>query len=228
MTRPLAVLRPEPGNSATAARIEELGFQAIRLPLFAIHALAWDPPEPADHDALLLTSANAIRCGGPGLAELQHLPVFAVGLKTAETARAAGFDVLAAGEVDAAALIALAKAHGVCRALHLAGRHRSIEAGGPVSRVIAVYASEEAPVSAIQAQSLRGSIALLHSARAAKRMAALADLHGTPRASIGIAALSSAVAAAAGSDWATIVTAAVPTDAALIEAAANIAARTRD
>ena len=65
MSRPLAVLRPEPGNGATAARIEELGFRAIRLPLFAVRALAWTMPDAADHDALLLTSANAVRFGGP-------------------------------------------------------------------------------------------------------------------------------------------------------------------
>jgi uroporphyrinogen-III synthase len=34
MTRSLAVLRPEPGNAATAARIEARGLTAIRLPLF--------------------------------------------------------------------------------------------------------------------------------------------------------------------------------------------------
>ncbi|GAA0338560.1 hypothetical protein GCM10009087_56260 [Sphingomonas oligophenolica] len=219
MTGPLAVLRPEPGNTATAALIEALGLPPLRLPLFAVQAIDWSPPDPADHDALLLTSANAIRFGGPGLAPLQHLPVFAVGPKTAETARAAGFDVLAAGQVDASALLALAGARGISRALHLAGRHRTIEAGGPVSRTIAVYASEDTPVSATQVQNLRGSIALLHSARAAKRLAALADLYGVPRASIGIAALSPAVAAAAGPGWATIAAAAVPTDPALIEAA---------
>ena len=219
MMRPIAVLRPEPGNAATATRIEALGFQAIRMPLFRIQALDWSAPDPADHDALLLTSANAVRFGGPGLAPLQHLPVFAVGPKTAEAARAAGFDVLAAGEVDAAALIALAGARGISRALHLAGRHRSIETGGPVSRTIAVYTSEDTPVSAAQVQNLRGSVALLHSARAAKRLGALADMYAVPRSSIGIAALSRAVAAAAGQGWATAVIAAPPTDAALIDAA---------
>ena len=124
MTRLLAVLRPEPGNAATAARIEALGLRAIRLPLFAVRALDWIRPDPATHDALVLTSANAIRFGGAGLAVIRHLPVLAVGPKTAEIARAAGFDVMAVGDGDAAALIALAEARGIDRALHLA-RSRS-------------------------------------------------------------------------------------------------------
>ena len=218
MSDTLAVLRPEPGNTATSERIEALGFRVIRLPLFGIRALEWTPPDPADHDALLLTSASAIRFGGPGLAVLQHLPVLAVGPTTAQIARAAGFDVLAAGDVDAAALIALAAARGISRALHLAGRHRTLEAGGPVSRIIPVYASEDAPISEAQIESLRGSVALLHSARAARRLGALADQHGVPRSSIGIAALSLAVAAAAGPGWSAIATATAPTEAALIAA----------
>ena len=39
----LAVLRPEPGNTATAGRIEAAGARAIRLPLFAVKALDWVP-----------------------------------------------------------------------------------------------------------------------------------------------------------------------------------------
>jgi uroporphyrinogen-III synthase len=227
MTAALAVLRPEPGNAATAGRIEALGLRAIRMPLFSVHALGWSAPDPTHHDALMLTSANAIRFGGLQLDALRHLPVFAVGPKTAGIARAAGFDVMAVGDGDAASLLALTDARGIKRALHLAGRHRSIEAGGPVSRTIAVYASEAVPVSSAELLDLQGSIALLHSARAARRLGELADLHAVPRTLIGIAALSPAVAAAAGPGWAAIAIAAAPTDAALI-AAPGDDPRTRD
>ena len=223
MSRPLAILRPEPGNSATAGRIEALGLQAIRLPLFAVRALDWTPPDPADHDALLLTSANAVRFGGPDLAGLLSLPVLAVGKKTAESARLAGFDVMAAGDSDAKAMLALAQAKGLSRVLHLGGRDRAIELHGPVTRAIAVYASEEMPVSPSLLGRLTGATALLHSARAAARLGALVDSHALDRSSIAIAALSSAVARAAGAGWAMVIIAAAPTDTALIEAA-----RTRD
>lgn len=219
MTRPLAVLRPEPGNGATADRIERLGLQAIRLPLFAVRALNWIPPDPAEHDALLLTSANAVRFGGPDLAALLPLPVLAVGEKTAETARRGGFDVMAAGNGDAAAMLALAGKKGLSRVLHLGGRDRAIEPHGPVTRAIAVYASEEVPVSAESIGHLRGATALLHSARAAARLGALVDANAIARSTIAIAALSPAVAAAAGTGWAMVAVAAAPTDAALIEAA---------
>lgn len=219
MTRPLAVLRPEPGNTATADRIEALGLQAIRLPLFAVRALSWTPPDPADHDALLLTSANALRFGGLDLADFLSLPVLAVGEKTAESARLAGFDVMAAGDTDAAAMLALASARGLSRVLHLGGLYRAIEAHGPVTRAIAVYASEEVPVAAERIRRLQGATALLHSARAAARLGALVDTHAIARSAIAIAALSPAVAAAAGTGWANIAIAAAPTDAALIDAA---------
>ncbi|WEJ98997.1 MAG: uroporphyrinogen-III synthase [Candidatus Sphingomonas phytovorans] len=217
MTPAFAVLRPEPGNAATAGRIEALGLRAIRLPLFEIRTLDWAVLDPAAFDALLLTSANAVHFGGVGLDSLRHLPVLAVGARTAEISRAAGFDVMAFGESDAAAL--LARDHGIARALHLGGRERSVEEGGWITRAIAVYASEPLPVTAAQLGPLEGSIALLHSARAAIRLGELAEEHGLARSSIAIAAFSPAVASAAGSGWKWVAIAAAPNDAALIEAA---------
>jgi len=75
VNRPIAVLRPEPGNRVTAAAIEARGRIAIRLPLFEVRPLAWQVPDPDRFDALVLTSANAIRHGGPGLAALLGLPI---------------------------------------------------------------------------------------------------------------------------------------------------------
>ena len=106
MTRTLAVLRPEPGNAATVARARAAGFATLSLPVFAVVPLAWDVPDPADYDALILTSANAVRHAGAGLDRLRVLPVFAVGARTAAAARAAGFDVAQTGCEDAAALLA--------------------------------------------------------------------------------------------------------------------------
>ena len=217
MTPGFAVLRPEPGNAATLRRVEADGLRAIRLPLFEIRPLDWVVPAPMEFDALLLTSANAVRFGGPGLQTLRHLPVLAVGARTAEISRSAGFDVMAVGESDATSL--LAGNHGFARLLHLGGRDRSIEAGGAVARAIAVYASEPLPITADQLDALEGAVALLHSARAATRLGRLIDDHGRARSSIAIAAFSPAVALAAGNGWAWIATAGAPNDAALIDAA---------
>ena len=65
----LLVLRPEPGASATVERARELGLDAVAVPLFEIEAMDWDAPEPGGFDGLLLTSANAVRCGGAAAAE---------------------------------------------------------------------------------------------------------------------------------------------------------------
>ena len=60
--RRLLVLRPEPGASATAGRARTLGLDPVLMPLFEIEPIAWTAPDPAGFDALLLTSANAVRC----------------------------------------------------------------------------------------------------------------------------------------------------------------------
>ncbi len=104
MTRVL-ILRPEPGASATLARARALGLDAIAIPLFAIEPVGWHRPDPSDFDALLLTSANAIRAGGPGLDGLRNLPVYAVGEGTATAARECGLAVAATGQQGVDALL---------------------------------------------------------------------------------------------------------------------------
>lgn len=223
MSAPLAVLRPEPGNAATCARAKAAGFETISLPLFAVQALAWDVPPAADFDALILTSANALRFAGAGLSDLTALPVLAVGPHTAAAAREAGFDVMAVGGGDGAEIAALAVSNGVKRALHLTGRDRTLSAGGPIAQVIPVYESAAVPVDPAKLQALIGSIALLHSARAARRLADLLDAAGIDRSRVALAAFSPAIAAAAGDGWAAIASAATPDDTALFAAARSIA-----
>lgn len=221
MSRRIAVLRPEPGNRVTASAIEARGYSAIRMPLFEVRALAWDAPEANAFDALILTSANAIRHGGPALSALLRLPVYAVGTATAEAARQAGFDVVCVGTEGAEALVAAAKATGIRCALHLAGRERTLEPGGIVAQVIPVYASEpEAPEDVAR---LAGSVALVQSARAGARLGHLVDAVGIDRGGIVVVAVSTRAAEAAGGGWERLV---VPDDLhseALIDAAIALA-----
>ena len=210
MSRPLAVLRPEPGNAATVARIEALGLRAIRLPLFAVRPLAWTPPDPASFDALLLTSANAVRHAGPGLASLAALPVVAVGEATARAARAAGLTVELIGTGDVAAV---ERASGRGRLLHLAGRDHI--ASGAVT--VPVYAAETLSVAGMA--SLDGSVALLHSARAARRLRELLERDGI---ALRIAAISAAVRDAGPTMPGAV--AHQPNDEALVALAARLAA----
>ena len=222
MSRAIAVLRPEPGNTATAAVIEALGLTAIRLPLFEVHALAWTPPDVGRFDALLLTSANAPRHAGPGLAGLRSLPVHAVGDATAAAARDAGLEVVAVGDRDGAALVAAAAASGVRRGLLLGGRDRALASDPIIAEAIAVYASDPMAVPAEALDQLAGSVVLVHSPRAARRLADLIDRVGIDRRTVRLAAISAAAVDAAGGDWERIAAAAVPDDATLIALARSL------
>ncbi|NIJ21328.1 uroporphyrinogen-III synthase [Sphingomonas naasensis] len=221
MSRAIAVLRPEPGNRVTAAAIEARGRRAIRLPLFDVRPVAWQIPAAEDFDALILTSANALRHGGPGLSTLHRLPVHAVGKATADAARRAGFDVAHVGEDGAAALLAEAEAAGIRRALHLAGRERTIAAGGIVGAVRTVYASEPRTPEALT--GLAGSIALVQSARAAAWLAELVDAAGIDRGGIALVAVSAPAAAAAGGGWEQLVVPRTVSSEAMIAAAIALA-----
>lgn len=221
MSRAIAVLRPEPGNGATAATIEARGRIAIRMPLFAVRPVAWKVPDSKSFDALILTSANAVRHGGSGLSALRPLPVHAVGEATAEAARQAGFHVVHVGAEGAESLVAQAEAAGIRHALHLAGRERTLGPGGIVAQVVTVYASE--PCSPQDAPRLAGSVALVQSARAGARLGEVVDGAGLARASIALVAVSARAAQAAGTGWERVV---VPDDVrseALIEAAIALA-----
>jgi len=217
MSRPLAVLRPEPGNAATARAIEALGRSAIRLPLFAIVPLAWDGPPAGEHDALILTSANAVRQAGPALQAYAALPVHAVGAATAAAARAAGLRVVATGDADGRALLDAAGRAGVRRALLLTARDRAIAGHPALSAIRTVYAS--AAIEGVDPAPLRGTVALVHSQRAARRLAMLVEDRGT----LAVAAIAPAVADALGSGWRAVAVADRPDDAATIAAAIALA-----
>lgn len=223
MSRAIAVLRPEPGNAATAAAIEALGLTAIRLPLFEVHAIDWVAPDASRFDALLLTSANAPRHAGPGLAGLRSLPVHAVGDATAAAARDAGLEVVAVGGRDGAALVAAAAASGVRRGLLLGGRDRALASDPIIAEAIAIYASDPMAVPVEALDRLTGSVVMVHSPRAARRVADLIDRAGIDRRTVRLAAISAAAAQAAGDDWDRIAAAATPDDAALTALARALA-----
>lgn len=217
----ILLLRPEPNASAAAARA--LGLDPVAAPLFTIRPLAWTPPDPADFDAVLLTSAHAARRAGAGLTSFLHLPCRAVGEATAAAARIAGFSDVQAGAGDGAA--ALAELSGQ-RVLHPCGREHVALPGVERRIVYAAEAATELPGAA--AEALRaGALALVHSPRAAALLAALVDEAGLDRAGIRIAAISPAAAEAAGSGWAQVAAASAPRDAALLELAAELCEKAR-
>lgn len=221
MSRRVAILRPEPGNGATAERVARAGLEPLMLPLFSVRPLAWVPPASEAFDGLLLTSANALRHGGAGLAALRRLPVLAVGAATAAAARANGFEVVRTGSSDVAEL--LRGAARIERLLWLAGRERTAIDHPAIAAAIPVYASDAIELSQADAERLPGNVALIHSARAGSHLTAELARHGVAHGSIRIAAISAKAAEAAGSGWAATAIAAGPDDDALIAAARPLA-----
>ncbi len=212
---PLLVTRPEPGNSATIARAAALGLDACAMPLFAARAMPWTVPSVADFDALLLTSAQAVRLAGPQLPRLAALPVYAVGTATADAARAAGLTVAQTGSADAQSLLDAMTSEKIARILWLCGRERSeFDPRGAALEPLACYAVDAVdPPPGWKECVAVPAVLLAHSARAAQRMS---DLVGPRRAHLALAAISPAVAAAAGDGWAELAIAAQPDDASML------------
>ncbi len=212
MTRTVVVLRPEPGNAATATRLRAADLPVRQLPFFAIVPLPWVAPDPTAFDAVLLTSANAVRHGGAGLDVLRGLPVVAVGAATADGATAAGFDVAIVGQSDVTEAIALARAAGFVLLLHLAGRDRTPSTDGVTA--VTVYASEALAIPDDSIAELAGRVVVLHSPRAARALAA--RVPQTERLRIALVVLSQAVGEAAGTGWESLDIAPEPSDDALV------------
>ncbi|MBR1172178.1 uroporphyrinogen-III synthase [Bradyrhizobium liaoningense] len=102
----ILVTRPHPDNEATADNLRGRGHAVLLAPALKLEPVAFQGESDVSYDAVLVTSANAIRAlvlQLPDLGLLQ-LPLFAVGEHTAAAAREAGFaEVIVAGG-DAASL----------------------------------------------------------------------------------------------------------------------------
>lgn len=220
-------LRPEPGLSATLAKARGMGLTITGLALSEIRALAWECPDPAGIDGLLIGSANAFLHGGENLARLTGKPAFAVGEATADAARAAGFGVAMVGTgglqgvLDAIPESAPAPLH----LLRIAGDERvalTAPAGVTFSEVIA-YHSVPLPLDpAAPLLAKEEALVLLHSAATARHFASECDRIGLKRPTITLAALGPRIAAAAGEGWAAIHTPPHPDDASLLALAQEL------
>lgn len=193
--RRLVILRPEPGAAASLRRARAMGLEAASVPLFRVEPVAWQAPEAAGFDGLLLTSANAVLHGGEGIAAYRGLKTYAVGEATAEAARAAGFDIAGTGDSGVERL--LASIEPGLRLLHLAGEDRRC-AGGARQAITAVSVYRAIEIAAPEGLAqIEGQVAALHSPRAGERLAGLVD----NKANVRLACISEAAAAAAGDGW---------------------------
>jgi uroporphyrinogen-III synthase len=133
----ILVTRPHPDNEATAAALRGKGHQVLLAPMLRFEAVASGDDLDAGYNAIIVTSANALRTidltGHPMLA----LPLYAVGEHTAEAARAAGFETVLSGGGDAGNLRDLLRARVKAkqlkrhaRLLYLAGSDLSRDLAG--------------------------------------------------------------------------------------------------
>jgi len=209
----LLVTRPLPAGAATADRLRALGHDVTLAPLMATEAMAWALPEPLP-EAVMLTSAFAARLANS--AALHQLPVFAVGDATARAAREAGFADVRDGGGTAQAWIDGAAAAGVASLLHLAGEDLTPALVPAGLRIITCTVSRARllPLAAFP----RLDWVLLYSPRSAAHFAAEADRLGGVRGALGVAAISAATLAAAGTGWRATAVAAAPNEDALLAA----------
>lgn len=118
----ILVTRPLADGREIAARLAELGHQALLAPLLEPRFFDGPEPELDDVQAILATSANGIRAL-VRRSMRRDLPIFAVGPQTAEEARNAAFADVRNADGDAAALAQAvagwAAPHGVL--LHVCG-----------------------------------------------------------------------------------------------------------
>ncbi len=219
----LLIIRPLPGAGATADRGVAAGFTPVIMPLFTVSPATWAVPGAAEYDAMLITSANALRHGGTGLLKLQGLPVYAVGAATAAAAQEAGFTVAASGTRGSAEILQQAFSDKRRRILWLAGANTTglnAPSGMKLDQII-VYQSAAlpAPPGFPDILKQKDMVTALHSPRAARHFASQCDVSGAKRESIMLAALSPAVAIAAGQGWRHVAVADAPNDTALLCAA---------
>lgn len=180
------VTRPEPGASRTMSLLRDRGFEPILLPLTETVAMpvAADPPE-AGVAAVAITSANAVRHAPKEvIAALAALPCHAVGKRTAEAARKAGFLSVGEGPGDAEALAdSLAGDVPGKTVVYLCGRVRfpafeqRLEAAGVHVHAVETYDTlavdypDEAVLARLSGQP--ADAVLLYSAKAAAALQAL-------------------------------------------------------
>ncbi len=221
---PLIVIRPQPGCDASVKAAADMGLDTRGFPLFEVHSLDWDLPEPGSFDAVLLGSANALRHGGEGLAALAGKPAYAVGEATASACREAGLEVVATGQGGLQQTLAhLDPAHR--NLLRLAGAAR-VELDPPPDVSITeriVYASEPLPMPPALAEMLRQpAVIAVHSAEAARHLRDECETRQIDRSQLSLAAIGPRVVETAGPGWRAARSAAAPSEAALLALACEM------
>ncbi|HJS61254.1 MAG TPA: uroporphyrinogen-III synthase [Pseudolabrys sp.] len=122
----VVVTRPQADSERTAATLEALGHEVLVAPLMRVEPVAVDLA--GTWSAIVITSANALPAIPATADGIKTLPVFAVGDRSAEAARRAGFAEVSSANGDIKDLVRLVAARAVgakAPLLYLAGEDRS-------------------------------------------------------------------------------------------------------
>ena len=224
MTLPLLILRPLDGALQTERRAEDLRLPVVVDPLFSVESIAWSGPEAEDFDALLLTSANALRYGGVQLEAYRSLPVLAVGEKTAAAAEAGGFHIEKTGDAGAQDLLRQLEDAQYRNILWLAGdQHTDVSPVAQHVNIVPIYRAKAIALGErAKACLAEETVILLHSARAAGHLVSELDRLRLPKNKHHILAFSAKVAEMAGQGWKSVQTADHPSDDALLSLASAL------
>jgi len=221
----VAVTRPRPDGERTAAALRARGHEVLLAPLMRIDSVAADLS--GNWRAVVVTSANAL--AGGSVATLRRLPLFAVGVRSADAARQVGFDTVISADGDARDLVRLIVSRRASNLLYLAGEDRAADligelaARGIVAEMRVVYRAVTAPfpqelIAALKARNIGG---VLHfSKRSAHAYVTGAREAGETEAALGVRhyCLSAQVAEPlAGAGAKTVLIAGRPEESALIE-----------
>lgn len=226
------ITRPLAASQNLAEELLRHGYDSIIESLLVIEPLTVAPPNLSEIQAIMITSQNALETG-QGLECFFHIPCFCVGTRTAEKARALGFQKVQSSNSDGAELAQLIgsvlKADGGS-ILHIAGRHvhslarERLKAHGYPVVEWTVYVAHSALGLTEKTLGLlrehRLGAVLIFSARTAETLVALFKQYRLEACCQGLTAigLSDAVTAILKSlPWKNLVTASAPTEDAVID-----------
>jgi uroporphyrinogen-III synthase len=193
----IVVTRPQADSERTAAVLRARGHDVLIAPLLQVEPVATD--FSSSWGGIIITSANApgAIAGHPAREKLIKLPLYAVGKRSADAARAVGFTNVtsAGGDVrDLVRVITTRRADAAAPLLYLAGEDRAADlvaelvACGIAAEMAIVYRAISAPFPpALSAALKAGEVdAVLHfSRRSAENY-----LSGAARAGVAERALS--------------------------------------
>ena len=222
MIRPLLLLRPQPGNDASAERAQALGMEVVQLPLFEIVPIHAGPVPEGPLDALLVTSPNGARYGAQTIARFADLPIYTVGETSAQAVREHGGRDVRIGGGGAARTIPMIVADGVETVLHICGEEvRPFDSLGLTIKPHIVYGSDARDMRPFTKMlvTMPPSVIAIHSPAAGRRLNALMPPSCRNHMVLG---LSEAAAEAAGRGWRKVHVSPTPDDSALLRIASTL------